>query len=269
MEDFNYSIEKKKYNNRDYYINYNYPFTKKYITYENRVIFLANKLSLLYGIKINKYKPMNKCTDIKSYYTNQKIVLNGKYDFHWFPCIYDHLFEYIYYLKNIFLEKNNLPIENYISIIKKDFDDMMKKNIHGHLICELLIDKYGTQINDLINDLDSKIEKCFEEKFKKQKMIDEKVIELQEIIRKKHEHIDITINELTKNVNLIEDSMKLFVGKLDEVLENNQKMNEQLQQCMYNQAQLIKIVKMMFMFSKTHFGDVFSDEQMKAIENFI
>lgn len=123
--------------------------------------------------------------------------------------------------------------------------------------------KYGTLINDMINDLDSKIEKEFEERAKKQAIIDSRITELQELIRKKHESIDKTISELTININTIDDAMKLFISKFDEVLINNQKMNEQLQQTMYNQAQLVKIIKMAFMFK----SDMFNEEQQKMIES--
>ena len=77
------------------------------------------------------------------------------------------------------------------------------------------------------------------------------------------ESIDKTISELTANINTIDDAMKMFINKFDEVLINNQKMNAQLQQTMYNQAQLIKLFKMVFMFK----NDMFNEEQQKMIES--
>ena len=264
MEDFNWddAVQKldKKLNGISYYTKNNYPYMKKRNNYENRVIFLANKLSLLYEhkIKIDKYVPLKPHID------------SGYTDFLYPGDDFEHIIKYIYYIKNIYLKQNKLPEEqNTHTNLQNELQLISKKQSHYSLGLPIFIEKYGTLINDTINDLDSKIEKEFEEKAKKQAIIDSRITELQELIRKKHESIDKTISELTTNINTIDDAVKLFINKFDEVLINNQKMNEQLQQCMYNQAQLMKIVKMMFMFSKTQFGDIFTDEQMKSIEGFI
>ena len=234
---------------------HNYPYVKKITNYEHRIIFLANKLSLLYEhkIKIDKYIPLQRSANPAfTYYDN-----TGK-DF-------EHIIKYIYYIKNIFLEQNKLPAEQNIHInLNNELKIICKKVINKYMNgFPIFFNKYGTLINDLINDLDSKIEKEFEEKARKQAIIDSRITELQELIRKKHENIDKTISELTANINVIDDAMKMFINKFDEVLINNQKMNEQLQQTMYNQAQLIKLFKMVFMFK----SDMFNEEQQKMIES--
>ena len=245
----------------DFSINYshfckvhNYPYVKKITNYEHRIIFLANKLSLLYEhkIKIDKYIPLQRNADnYFTYYDN-----TGK-DF-------EHIIKYIYYIKNIFLEQNKLPAEQNIHInLNNELQILCNKVMFKTDVLPIFFNKYGTLINDMINDLDSKIEKEFEERAKKQAIIDSRITELQELIRKKHENIDKTISELTANINTIDDAMKMFINKFDEVLINNQKMNEQLQQTMYNQVQLIKLFKMVFMFK----SDMFNEEQQKMIES--
>ena len=237
-----------------FYTKNNYPYVKKKANYENRIIFLANKLSLLYEhkIKIDKYIPL------------QPTRSTGYSDFHNMAEDLEHIIKYIYYIKNIFLKQNKLPEEQNTHIkLQNELQIICKKSSHHTIGMRTFMTKYGTLINDMINDLDSKIEKEFEERAKKQAIIDSRITELQELIRKKHESIDKTISELTTNINTIDDAMKLFINKFDEVLINNQKMNEQLQQCMYNQAQLVKIIKMAFMFK----SDMFNEEQQKMIES--
>jgi len=258
MEDFNWNdaVQKlyKTLKSVCFYTNHNYPYVKKRNNYENRVIFLANKLSLLYEhkIKIDKYVPLKPHCE------------TGYSDFYKMAIDLEHIIKYIYYVKNIYLKQNKLPEEqNTNTNLQNELQIISKKQSHYNLGLPILMEKYGTLINDTINDLDSKIEKEFEEKAKKQAIIDSRITELQELIRKKHESIDKTISELTTNINTIDDSMKLFINKFDEVLINNQKMNEQLQQCMYNQAQLVKIIKMVFMFK----SDMFNEEQQKMIES--
>lgn len=264
MEDFNWddAVKElwKKCGGGSYNRTNNYPYVKKKNNYENRIILLANKLSLLYEhkIKIDKYVPLKPHSR------------TGYADFCLMSDDFEHIIKYIYYIKNIYLKQNKLQEEqNTHTNLQNELQIISKKQSHYNLGLPIFIEKYGTLINDTINDLNNKIEKEFEEKAKKQAVIDSRITELQELIRKKHESIDKTISELTTNINTIDDSMKLFINKFDEVLINNQKMNEQLQQCMYNQSQLMKIVKMMFMFSKTQFGDIFTDEQIKSIEVFI
>ena len=229
---------------------------KKFVSYENRIIFLSKKISKLFNININKYENFK---DIHNYYYHWLAEDTYKY--------IAKIIQYIYYLTNIY--KTHFKFQNIVcsiteKTIHQDLLEITKKiSVNQIDIQPIFFNKYGSLINDMINDLDSKIEKEFEERAKKQAIIDSRITELQELIRKKHESIDKTISELTTNINTIDDAMKLFINKFDEVLINNQKMNEQLQQCMYNQAQLVKIIKMAFMFK----SDMFNEEQQKMIES--
>jgi len=224
----------------------------------SRLEFLRKKMLKLFNNKINIDK-------IQFEYEKECSTrfTSGWWHNYWIPKKLEIVFNYYYYLLNIYNKEHKLPESNNTFTETIFNNDISSMKMYMYQSFPIVVNKYLTMIRDNINDLDSKIEKEFEERAKKQAIIDSRITELQELIRKKHESIDKTISELTANINVIDDAMKLFINKFDEVLINNQKMNEQLQQCMYNQAQLIKLFKMVFMFK----SDMFNEEQQKMIES--
>jgi hypothetical protein len=257
MEDFDFSkLVWGNYNIRDETLGIG--VLLKISSYISKLEFLRKKMLKLFNNKINIDK-------IQFEFENKSSTdfISPMWHCDWIPKKLGILFNYYYYLLNIYNKEHKLPESNNTfteTIFTNDFFSMKMVLYQSFSI---VMNKYLTMIRDNINDLDSKIEKEFDEKAKKQAIIDSRITELQELIRKKHESIDKTISELTANINTIDDAMKLFISKFDEVLINNQKMNEQLQQCMYNQAQLVKIIKMAFMFK----SDMFNEEQQKMIES--